>query len=98
MADKKFTLLELHLDDGSIQIGPAALGTEDNEITEPETEDEDESESESGDGGCCPGRKVGKLLVVFLVIALLALGLKKLLGGGEDLDELEELAELDEDA
>ena len=82
MADKKFTLLELHLDDGSIQVGPSVLGAEDNEITEPETEDEDES-----DGGTCPGRKVGKLLVVLLVLALLALGVKKLLGGGDDLDE-----------
>jgi hypothetical protein len=95
MADKKFTLLELHLDDGSIQIGPSAIGAEDNEITEPESKDPDESES---DGGCCPGRKAGKLLVVLLVLAVLALGLKKLLGGGEDLDELEELAELDEEA
>ena len=92
MADKKFTFLELHLDDGSIQVGPSALGTEDNEITEPETEDPDESES-----GTCPGRKVGKLLVVLLVLALIALGLKKALGGGEDLDELEALADLDGD-
>jgi hypothetical protein len=94
MADKKFTLLELHLDDGSIQIGPSALGDEDNEITEPESEDEDEGGSE--DGGTCPGRKAGKLLVVLLVLGLLALGLKKALGGGEDLDELEDLADLDE--
>jgi len=97
MADKKFTLLELHLDDGSIQVGPAALGAEDNEITEPETEDEDEDEVDGG--GCgCPARKAGKLLVVLLVLAVLALGLKKLLGGGEELDELEELADLDEEA
>ena len=91
MADKKFTLLELHLDDGSIQVGPSALGGEDNEITEPETKDPDED-----DGGTCPGRKAGKLLVVLLVLAILALGLKKALGGGEDLDELEDLADLDE--
>lgn len=94
MADKKFTLLELHLDEGSIQVGPAAPGTEDNGITEPESEDPDEGD----DGGCCPGRKLGKLLVVFLVLAVLALGLKKLLGGGDDLEELEDLADLDEEA
>jgi hypothetical protein len=94
MADKKFTLLELHLDEGSIQVGPAALGTEDNGITEPESKDPDEGD----DGGCCPGRKLGKLLVVFLVLAVLALGLKKLLGGGDDLEELEDLADLDEEA
>jgi hypothetical protein len=94
MADKKFTLLELHLDEGSIQVGPAALGAEDDEITEPEAEDEDEPD----DGGCCPGRKAGKLLVVLLILAVLALGLKKVLGGGDDLEELEELADLDEEA
>lgn len=106
MADKKFTLLELHLDEGSIQVGPAALGAGGDGITEPESKDsgegEGESESESegeGEGDAsCPGRKLGKLLVALLVIAVLVLGLKKVLGGGsEDLDELEELSELDEE-
>jgi len=93
MADKKFTLLELHLDEGSIQIGPSAIGDEQPEITEPESKDPDESD----DGGCCPGRKAGKGLVVLLVLGVLVLGLKKVLGGGDDLDELEALADLDED-
>ncbi|WP_049936297.1 hypothetical protein [Haloplanus natans] len=90
MADKKFTLLELHLDDGSVQVGPSVLGTGDDESTEPGPEDDT-------DGCGCPARKAGTLLVVVLVFALLVLGLKKVLGGGEDLDELEDLAELDED-
>jgi hypothetical protein len=92
MADKKFTLLELHLDEGSIQVGPAALGAGGDGITEPESKD-------SGEGDAsCPGRKLGKLLVALLVIAVLVLGLKKVLGGGsEDLDELEELSKLDEE-
>jgi hypothetical protein len=94
MADKKFTLLELHLDEGSIQIGPSVIGDEQNEITEPETKDSDEDD----DGGTCPGRKAGKLLFVLFVLALVAFGLKNVLGGGEDLDELEDLADLDEDA
>jgi hypothetical protein len=102
MADKKFTLLELHLDEGSIQVGPAALGAGGDGITEPESKDSGEGESESegeGEGDAsCPGRKLGKLLVALLVIAVLVLGLKKVLGGGsEDLDELEELSELDEE-
>jgi hypothetical protein len=92
MADKKFTLLELHLDEGSIQIGPSVIGDEQTEITEPESKDPDEGD----DAGTCPGRKAGKLLVVLLVLAVLTLGVKKLLGGGDDLDELEELADLDE--
>ncbi|AZH25437.1 hypothetical protein [Haloplanus aerogenes] len=94
MADKKFTLLELHLGDGTVQIGPATIGDESaNEITEPEQKDPDESE----DGGACPMRKAGKLLVVLAVLVLLTLGVKKVLGGGEDLEELEDLADLDED-
>lgn len=102
MADKKFTLLELHLDEGSIQVGPAALGAGGDGITEPESKDsgesEGESEGESGGDASCPGRKLGKLLVTLLVIAVLVLGLKKVLGGGsEDLDELEELSKLDEE-
>lgn len=100
MADKKFTLLELHLDEGSIQVGPAALGAGGDGITEPESKDSGEGEGEGeGEGDAsCPGRKLGKLLVALLVIAVLVLGLKKVLGGGsEDLDELEELSELDEE-
>ncbi|RCU45928.1 hypothetical protein DU504_00590 [Haloplanus salinus] len=100
MADKKFTLLELHLDEGSIQVGPAALGAGGDGITEPESKDsgEGEGEGESEGDASCPGRKLGKLLVALLVIAVLVLGLKKVLGGGsEDLDELEELSELDEE-
>ena len=98
MADKKFTLLELHLDEGSIQVGPAALGAGGDGITEPESKDSGESEGESGGDASCPGRKLGKLLVTLLVIAVLVLGLKKLLGGGDDLEELEDLADLDEEA
>ncbi|MEF8855889.1 MAG: hypothetical protein V5A16_00555 [Haloplanus sp.] len=92
MADKKFTLLELHLGDGTVQIGPATLdgGDASDDATESGADDA------TGNGGCCPGRKVGKLLLALLVLALFALGLKKTLGGGEDLDELEDLADLDE--
>lgn len=93
MATRKFTLVELHLDDGTVQIGPATIGEESaNEITEPERKDT----AEQDDGCGCSGRKVGKILLALLVLALLALGINKALGGGEDLDELEELADLDE--
>jgi hypothetical protein len=95
MADKKFTLLELHLGGGTVQIGPATLGAGDaDDATEPD--DDETAEGESDDSCGCPGRTVGKLLLALLVIALLALGVKKALGGGEDLDELEALADLDE--
>ncbi|MFB6255972.1 MAG: hypothetical protein ABEH58_04465 [Haloplanus sp.] len=93
MADRKFTLVELHLDEGSIQVGSSGLGVE-NGVTDPSAETE--ADGESGNGGTGPGRSVGKFLVVLVGVALLALGFKKLLGGGEDLDELEDLADLDE--
>jgi len=91
MADKKFTLLELHLADGSIRLGQSSPGTE-ADAAEP-----DADAADGDDGGYCPGRSVGKLLLVVLVIAVLALGIKTLLGGGDDLDELEDLADLDGD-
>jgi hypothetical protein len=96
MADKKLTLLELNLGDGTVQIGPATLGGEPNETPEPDADDAAADEDDH-DGCGCPGRKAGKLLLVVLALAFLALAIKKVLGGGEDLDELEDLAELDED-
>mgnify|MGYP006281923155 CR=1 FL=1 len=111
MADKKLTLLELNLGDGTVQIGPATLGGDDGglELDDDDLDDDldldlgldldDDGEDESGGGASCPGRKAGKLLLVLGVLGVLALLVKKLLGGGEyeDLDELEDLAELDEE-
>jgi hypothetical protein len=99
MADKKLTLLELNLGDGTIQIGPATLG-DDATGVDADTDEPGDVESDDGDGGCgCPARKVGKLLLVLGTLAVVAVLVKKLLGGGEygDLDELEDLAELDEE-
>jgi hypothetical protein len=98
MAKKKLTLLELNLGDGTIQIGPATLGDGANGTPETETETDADDAVDGADDGCgCPGRKAGKLLLVVLVLALLVFGIKKALGGGEDLDELEDLADLDAD-
>jgi len=102
MADKKITLIELNLGDGTIQIGPATLGDgasavgTDTDTGEPTDSDGEDDES----GGCgCPARKAGKLLLVLGVLAVVTLVAKKLLGGGEyeDLDELEDLSDLDEE-
>mgnify|MGYP000170990375 CR=1 FL=1 len=98
MADKKFTLLELNLGDGTIQIGPATLGEGSSDEAEPAPDDSDPADDETSGGCGCPGKKAGKLLAVVLVLALVALAAKKLLGGSvEDLDELEDLADLDEE-
>ena len=96
MADKKFTLLELHLGDGTVQIGPATIGTEPDGSTEPEATDAHEPGGEDADGGC-PGRTAAKVLLVVAVIALAAGVARKLLGGDEELEELEELADLNEE-
>jgi hypothetical protein len=105
MADKKFTLLELNLGDGTIQVGPATLGGDDGGLGLGQDDDGDEADpdldladdADAGDGGSCPGRTAGKLILALLAVAVVTLLAKKLLGGGDDLDELEALADLDED-
>jgi hypothetical protein len=106
MADKKYTLLELNLGDGTVQIGPATLGDGASAVgtdTDTDTDTDEPIDSDGGDGdsgGCgCPARKAGKLLLVLGVLAVVTLVAKKLLGGGEyeELDELEDLSELDEE-
>jgi hypothetical protein len=89
MATKKFTLLELHLDDGSIQLGSKTLRGSGPSDDEPDAEAGDES-------GESAGSTVGKLLLASVALALLAAVAKRVLGGGDDLDELEDLADLDE--
>jgi hypothetical protein len=96
MADKKFTLFELHLDEGSIQFGPSEIGELSGEIgTGGEPEAEPESEPEPTSRGRCPGGKAGKLLAALVVVVLVVAVAKKLFGGGSpsELDELDELAE-----
>ncbi|WP_423750574.1 hypothetical protein [Salinirarus marinus] len=102
MADKKFTLLELHLDEGSIQFGPSQMG---DVVGKRKTEaaptgdgDANADADESADaGGCsCPGGRAGKLLAVLVVALVVAVAAKKLLGGDEALDELDELDDLAE--
>ncbi|WP_248896980.1 hypothetical protein [Haloplanus halobius] len=92
MASKKFTLLELHFGDGTVQIGPATLGA--GESSDAESEDEADADTTDGDASC-PVCTVGKLLLAAVVLALLAAVVRKVLGGDEDLEELEDLTDLD---
>jgi hypothetical protein len=107
MADKKFTLLELNLGDGTIQIGPATLGGDDG-LAEVDLDDDldevdldldldSEDDGDGSDDGSCLGRTVGKLFLAVLALVVVTLVVKKLRGGSEDLDELEDLADLDEE-
>jgi hypothetical protein len=95
MVDKKLTLLELNLGDGTVQIGPATLGGSSDDDDDATVDDEDEGDAAEGCG--CPGRKLGTLLLVLGGLVLLAVVAKKLRGGDDDLDELEDLADLDEE-
>lgn len=97
MAGKKFTLLELYLDE--IQIGPATLG--DSTAAEQSLDADADADGADETSGCgCRGKKVGKLLAALLVVALVVLVAKKLLGGEvedfEDLADFEDLDDLDE--
>lgn len=98
MSEKSLTLLEFHLDDGRIQIGPRTLSagssTSDEsaesadavEGAEGSADEESTEESGFGVGG------TGKAALALLVVVGLSLAVWKLLGE----DDLEAVADLDE--
>lgn len=93
MADKEFTLFELHFD-GGFQLGPKVLGVGGEGEGEDVDEENEESEaieidSETGGG---PGAAVLGLLALVVVAAVL----RRVLGGEDDL-EIETAAEHEDD-
>ncbi|WP_058366083.1 hypothetical protein [Haloparvum sedimenti] len=106
MADKSFTLLQIRLGDGDVQIGPKSLGAG---STADAADGTHEAESTAGsdaatrscpcpmcsDGCDCPACKLGKAALVLGLLAALAVAAWKLLGGGEfeDLEEIEDEVE-----
>jgi hypothetical protein len=101
MADKSFTFFEVHLHDGfsisGTNTAPAIGGPDDESEAEASAaidaaETDEESEYETGDRsfGAGDGAKVllGLVLVAGLAVAA------RVLMGGEDLEELEELDDL----
>jgi len=78
------TLLELHVPDGNIQIGPKSLRRSSSE-SETDTAEPDEASDDSG-------RPLGMLLMAVGIVAALAIIATKFLG--EDADK--ELASFDE--
>ncbi|MFC4357085.1 hypothetical protein ACFO0N_03870 [Halobium salinum] len=94
-----FTLIEVHLDDGNLQLGPSGVGyvpDEDAEFDEGEaTEIEVDGDEESSGG-----RGLLSYLLVLAVLAGVAFAAKQFLGGGADegFEELEELDDLADEA
>lgn len=106
MADKSFTLLQIRLGDGDVQIGPKSLGS--GPATDA-ADAADETATSAGsdpatrscpcpmcsDGCDCPACKFGKGALVLALLGALALAAWKLLGGGEfeGLEEIEDEVE-----
>lgn len=95
MPDKKFTFLEFHLHDADLQFGPESIGDVVGSVggdagTEESADEPMGHEVEVDDEGC-PGRSLGKGLLALVALVVVAVAAKKLLGGGGDLSELEEL-------
>ncbi len=106
MSDKSFTLLQIRLGDGDVQIGPKSLGggSVDDAV---EAADTDTSAADAGasggscpcpmcsDGCDCPACKLGKVALVLGLLGALAVAAWKVLGGGEfeDLEEIEDEVE-----
>jgi hypothetical protein len=96
-----FTLFEVHLDDGNLQIGPSGVDFVPEEEShldaddgvEIDVADEEETDDDSG------GLGVLGLLLLLGVLAGAAFAAKKLLGGSDEgFEELEELDDLSEEA
>ncbi|GAA0257413.1 hypothetical protein [Halobaculum roseum] len=92
MAD--ITLFELHFHDG-IDVGPSSIGGGTDGSDAAEALDAGEADDEDDSSGSGAGKAVGILVAVALLVAL-AVGAKKLLS--DDLEPIEELEDLDEEA
>ena len=95
MADKKFTFLEFHLHDSDLQFGPKSIGGEFVEEMAGESGEAEGTgrEIEVAEGEGSNGPSVAKALLALVVLAVLVYAVRTLLGGDEELAELEELDE-----
>ena len=91
MADSSVTLLEIHLGDGDIEIGPFDLfGASDESAADVDSEAAADAEAEAdtdatggeSDGGC-RARSVAGLLLALAALAVVAVGVAKLRGDDE---------------
>lgn len=87
MSDTSFTLLEVHLGDGDIQIGPFGVDVVPDERTEiagdPASDTEDDTET-GGEDGCCSVRSIVAVVLAMGLLAAAAIAAVKLLGGDEE--------------
>jgi len=90
MSEKSFTILELHLGDGDINLGPLAVTGGFDETGE--TDDADKNEADRGDtsasdsGRSCSAKSIGGLLLALGALVAVGFGVLKLLGT-DDPDE-----------
>lgn len=97
MAERSLTLLEIHFDEASVQLGSRTFGTRTDETDEADAGNEAVAAGvdATDESARCPGRTVGGAVLVGLVLVALAGIAWKLLGetdleAATDLDELAE--------
>lgn len=87
MSDSSFTLVELHLGDGDIEIGPFELfGTDDESALTADSEGEAQADDDATDGesdGGVSARSVAGLLLALAALVAVAVGVAKLRGDDE---------------
>lgn len=89
MSEKSITLLELHLGDGDINVGPFGVtGRLDETEETPEVGGENDGNGVEAaeESGGCPAKSIGGLLLLIGVLAAVGVGVAKLLGGDDDVD------------
>lgn len=86
MSDRSLTLLEIHLGDGDIDIGPlGVLGGTDQAIDDEEPAEVDvDAEPAESDGSTA--QRVGGLLLALTALVVVAVAVVKLLGDEETVD------------
>ncbi|WP_418286033.1 hypothetical protein [Halorubrum sp. DTA46] len=86
MSDTSFTILEVHLGDGDIQIGPFGLdvapGEQAEVAGEPASDEEDETET-GGKGGRCSVKSIVGVVLAMGLLAAAAIAATKFLGDDE---------------
>ncbi|WP_435074514.1 hypothetical protein [Halorubrum sp. HHNYT27] len=86
MGESSITILELHLGDGDIEIGPFELfGSADGaELTAVADAEADDDETDVGSDGGVSAKSVAGLLLALIALAAVAVGVAKLRGDEEE--------------